>query len=98
VGHARVHVVLCLSCVLTFLWLGVCVRVRRARSIQELVASHGWPHFRAVELDVFRAAVLAHPKRWVIVCGGGIVETPAAADILKVSLQLLACELAAVKQ
>ena len=72
----------------------LCARVLRwfvcvllFRSIAELVATSGWPHFRALELQTFREAISSQSKRTVIVCGGGIVETPEAARVLTVSVQ-----------
>lgn len=44
----------------------------------EVIATRGWDGFRALELEVLQAALIAFPFRAVISCGGGIVETEAA--------------------
>lgn len=50
--------------------------------IRDYVNEHGWEAFRAKELEVFQRVVHQHPQNAVIVCGGGIVETPAALQLL----------------
>ncbi|KAI0275856.1 EPSP synthase-domain-containing protein [Russula aff. rugulosa BPL654] len=46
------------------------------------VQQHGWPAFRAVEVDLLKELLAQYPSRHVISLGGGIVETPAAREIL----------------
>ena len=50
--------------------------------IRDYVQQHGWPAFRAVEVDLLKELLAQCPSRHVISLGGGIVETPAARDIL----------------
>ena len=52
------------------------------RSCADVVALEGWAAFRTRETEVLRSVLEAHPHRTVIACGGGIVETPAARDVL----------------
>lgn len=51
--------------------------------IKEFVAKNGWPAFREAETEVLNELLEKHPTKHVISLGGGIVETPAARDILK---------------
>mmetsp|Transcript_18795 Transcript_18795/g.36827 ORF Transcript_18795/g.36827 Transcript_18795/m.36827 type:complete len:992 (+) Transcript_18795:115-3090(+) len=55
----------------------------QGRPCGEIVASEGWDGFRALELLAFRNTLLKHPEGAVISCGGGIVETQEARDLLK---------------
>ena len=50
--------------------------------LRDYVQQHGWPAFRAVEVDLLKELLAQYPSRHVISLGGGIVETPAARDIL----------------
>lgn len=52
-------------------------------TIPEIIAKSGWEGFRSEELTCLREFVEAHPRGYVVACGGGIVETPAARDLLK---------------
>eukprot|EP00668_Euglena_longa_P033180 GGOE01042710.1.p1 GENE.GGOE01042710.1~~GGOE01042710.1.p1 ORF type:complete len:1501 (+),score=423.57 GGOE01042710.1:568-4503(+) len=51
--------------------------------IAEFVQQHDWNAFRALEVDILAEAVRANPTKCVLICGGGIVETPAGRSILK---------------
>jgi shikimate kinase len=56
--------------------------VRHAgQSIPDLVAAHGWPHFRDVEEEICRR--LAEGDGQIIDCGGGVVERPGNAQVLR---------------
>ena len=48
---------------------------REKRSIPEIVAEHGWEHFREVEEAV--VAEVAQSEDAIIDCGGGVVTRPA---------------------
>lgn len=50
--------------------------------IRDYVQQHGWPAFRAVEVDLLKELLTQFPSCHVISLGGGIVETPAAREIL----------------
>lgn len=50
--------------------------------LRDYVQQHGWPAFRAVEVDLLKELLAQYPSRHVISLGGGIVETPAAREIL----------------
>ncbi|KAL9063383.1 MAG: hypothetical protein Q9157_008276, partial [Trypethelium eluteriae] len=51
-------------------------------TIPELVRSRGWENFREEELKLLRNVLQEKPYGYVIACGGGIVETPAARGLL----------------
>lgn len=53
------------------------------RDIPSIVRSGGWSEFRRLELEILQKAITEHPDNHIFACGGGIVETPAARDILK---------------
>ena len=50
--------------------------------IRNYVQQHGWPAFRTVEVDMLKELLTQFPSRHIISLGGGIVETPAAREIL----------------
>jgi len=51
--------------------------------LKEFVAKNGWPAFREAETETLKELLKDHPIEHVISLGGGIVETPAARDVLK---------------
>lgn len=51
--------------------------------VREFVQQQGWPAFRAAETEILKSLLESHPTGYVISLGGGIVETPAARDVLK---------------
>ncbi|EPS94332.1 hypothetical protein FOMPIDRAFT_67286 [Fomitopsis schrenkii] len=51
--------------------------------VREFVSRDGWPAFRTAETDILRDLLSNHSTGHVISLGGGIVETPAARDLLK---------------
>ena len=54
---------------------------RAGRSIPEIVAQHGWPHFRDLESEVVRSA--AAGDNLVLDTGGGVIERPANVAALR---------------
>jgi pentafunctional AROM polypeptide len=50
--------------------------------LRDYVQQHGWPAFRAAEVEVLKELLSKLPSRHVISLGGGIVETPEAREIL----------------
>lgn len=54
-----------------------------ASSVLSLPASERWAVFREVELQVFRQLLCRSGPESIIVCGGGIVETPEAHLVLR---------------
>ncbi|KAJ7054087.1 Shikimate dehydrogenase [Mycena amicta] len=52
-------------------------------SVKKFVADNGWPAFREAEMLILQELVAAHPKNHVVSLGGGIVETPAARELLR---------------
>ncbi|KAJ7088604.1 Shikimate dehydrogenase [Mycena epipterygia] len=57
--------------------------VKHQIGVREFVKQHGWPAFRAAETTILEELLIANPKNHVISLGGGIVETPAARELLK---------------
>lgn len=53
------------------------------RKIPEITEQDGWPAFRAMELATLQKFIKTRGQGWVAACGGGIVETPAAREILR---------------
>eukprot|EP00667_Euglena_gracilis_P001208 EG_transcript_1208 len=51
--------------------------------ISAFVKQHDWPAFRKLEVEILVDAVKAHPTKCLLICGGGIVETPAGRSVLK---------------
>ena len=51
-------------------------------SIPEVIKKDGWDSFRQQELNLLRAVLTKASKRHVIACGGGVVETAEARQIL----------------
>lgn len=53
------------------------------RSIPEIIKADDWEGFRKLELKCLENFTSKHPRGYVVACGGGIVETPAARTLLK---------------
>ncbi|KAJ6558678.1 Shikimate dehydrogenase [Mycena sp. CBHHK59/15] len=51
--------------------------------VREFVKEHGWPAFRAAETVILEELLTTKTTNHVISLGGGIVETPAARQLLK---------------
>lgn len=51
--------------------------------VRGFVQQNGWPAFRAAETEVLKELLSQHGQGHVISLGGGIVETPAARDVLE---------------
>jgi pentafunctional AROM polypeptide len=66
----------------TFIDADVFFEQKFPSGIRNYVQQHGWPAFRAVEVDLLKELLTQFPSRHVISLGGGIVETPAAREIL----------------
>ena len=54
-----------------------------ALSIPEIIQKWDWSGFRTRELEMLRKVLNDKPQGHVFACGGGIVETPEAREILK---------------
>ncbi|KAI0051585.1 aromatic amino acid family biosynthesis-like protein [Auriscalpium vulgare] len=52
-------------------------------NVREFVHQKGWPAFREAEVAILQELLANFPQKCVISLGGGIVETPAARDILR---------------
>lgn len=52
-------------------------------TIPQIIQEHGWEGFRLYELNCLKDFLRDHPRGYVAACGGGIVETPEARDLLK---------------
>ncbi|KAJ1566796.1 3-dehydroquinate dehydratase (3-dehydroquinase), partial [Cladochytrium tenue] len=55
---------------------------RENTAIPAFVTKHGWDEFRRRERAHLQAVLAENPKRCVITCGGGIIETPESRSIL----------------
>ncbi|KAL7789867.1 EPSP synthase domain-containing protein [Trichoderma ceciliae] len=56
---------------------------RAGKTIPEMIGDpRGWEGFREDELALLRNVIEVHPHGYVFSCGGGIVETPAARELL----------------
>ncbi|KPM45262.1 Pentafunctional AROM polypeptide [Neonectria ditissima] len=55
---------------------------RLGQSIPTLVRDLGWNGFRRAELDLLKTVKQKHSNGYVFACGGGIVETPEARELL----------------
>ncbi|KAI9057708.1 aromatic amino acid family biosynthesis-like protein [Trametes sanguinea] len=55
--------------------------------VRDFVQKNGWPAFREAETDILKELLDQCSREHVISLGGGIVETPAARDILKAYTQ-----------
>lgn len=51
--------------------------------VREFVHANGWPAFRIAETEILSELLSQYGEKHVISLGGGIVETPAARDVLK---------------
>ncbi|KAI9681627.1 MAG: 3-dehydroquinate dehydratase (3-dehydroquinase) [Trizodia sp. TS-e1964] len=51
-------------------------------TIPELIREKGWEEFRAQELALFKLMMSTQPTRHVFACGGGIVESAEARELL----------------
>ncbi|KAI0749084.1 type I 3-dehydroquinase-domain-containing protein [Fomes fomentarius] len=56
---------------------------KHAIGVREFVQKNGWPAFRTAETKVLQELLAQNAQGHVISLGGGIVETPAARDLLK---------------
>ncbi|KAH9960636.1 aromatic amino acid family biosynthesis-like protein [Russula dissimulans] len=55
---------------------------QKLSGLRDYVQRNGWPAFRASEVELLKELLAQFPSRHVISLGGGIVETPAAREIL----------------
>lgn len=68
----------------TFVDLDQELERRTGITIPDMVtSSRGWSGFREDELALLRNVMETHSQGYVFSCGGGIVETPAAREVLK---------------
>lgn len=59
------------------------MEMEQKRSIPSIVKEDGWEGFRKIELEILKRAVTEMSNDHILACGGGIVETPTAREILK---------------
>ncbi|EEP82352.1 pentafunctional AROM polypeptide [Uncinocarpus reesii 1704] len=65
-----------------FIDLDVELESKLGKSIPEIIKEQGWEGFRANELALLRQVLSEKPTGYVFACGGGIVETEEARDLL----------------
>ena len=58
------------------------MEIREGKPIPDIVRGHGWEYFRKVELNLMKSVMKDMPNGYIFACGGGIVETPEARDLL----------------
>ena len=63
--------------------LDTVLETEQKTTIPEIIKEHGWDGFRKLELELLQRHLKAHPNNYIFACGGGIVETPVARDLLK---------------
>lgn len=63
--------------------LDTVLETEQRTTIPEIIKEHGWDGFRKLELQLLQRHLKAHPNNYIFACGGGIVETPVARDLLK---------------
>ncbi|KAK6355411.1 3-dehydroquinate dehydratase (3-dehydroquinase) [Orbilia brochopaga] len=52
------------------------------KTIPQIIEESGWEGFRKLEHELFARELNSKPKNHIFACGGGIVETPAARQML----------------
>ncbi|KAK9462144.1 EPSP synthase-domain-containing protein [Lipomyces oligophaga] len=63
--------------------LDVYLETKHNRTIPEIIRDDHWDGFRKLELEVLQEVMTKYPVGHVFACGGGIVETPEARELLK---------------
>ncbi|KAI9815631.1 MAG: 3-dehydroquinate dehydratase (3-dehydroquinase) [Thelocarpon impressellum] len=59
------------------------LEMRLDSSIPEIIKCKGWEGFRSEEVDLLRKMMAEKGRGHVFACGGGVVETPEARELLK---------------
>ena len=59
------------------------MELREKETIPNIVRGQGWDAFRKIELKLLKSVMQEFPTGHVFACGGGIVETPEARELLK---------------
>ncbi|RPB10977.1 Pentafunctional AroM protein [Morchella conica CCBAS932] len=62
--------------------LDVVMEEEQGRVIPDIVKTDGWEGFRQIEFDLLKRKMAEHPTEHIIACGGGIIETPEARELL----------------
>lgn len=66
----------------TFIDLDTFLEEESKRTIPEIISQSGWEEFRKIELDILKKVIKDKPTDHVFACGGGLVETLEARQIL----------------
>ena len=66
----------------TFVDLDSLLELEAKKTIPQIIETSGWEGFREQELALLQRTVQQKPKDHVFACGGGIVETPEARQML----------------
>lgn len=82
-GAGKSHIARHLGAALNWSVVGMddTLATRAGMTIKEIVATHGWPHFR--DLEQALCSELAQGHRQIIDCGGGVVERAANVAALR---------------
>lgn len=65
-----------------FIDLDTQLETEASSTIPEIIKEAGWEGFRSQELTLLKKMIVEKPKKHVFACGGGIVETPEARQLL----------------
>ncbi|KAL7267978.1 3-dehydroquinate dehydratase (3-dehydroquinase) [Rhizina undulata] len=63
--------------------LDTLMETEQNRTIPNIVREDGWEGFRRIEIDLLKRALKEKPNDHIFACGGGVVETPEARELLK---------------
>lgn len=66
-----------------FIDLDYLLEDRAGKTIPEIIKGESWEKFRSLELDTLKYVLAEKTKDHVFACGGGLVETPEARELLK---------------
>ncbi|THH01024.1 hypothetical protein EW026_g1608 [Hermanssonia centrifuga] len=67
----------------SFVDADVAFEAKHKIGVREFVHQHDWPAFRTAETEILGELLATYPVGHIISLGGGIVETPAARELLK---------------
>ncbi|KAL8871672.1 MAG: hypothetical protein Q9198_007364, partial [Flavoplaca austrocitrina] len=65
-----------------FIDLDTLLEENTGQKIPEIINTSGWDHFRRQELCVLQTALQEKDEKHILACGGGIVQTPEARQLL----------------
>lgn len=66
-----------------FMDLDLVLEQEQEKGIPDIIKEGGWDGFRELETELLQRHLKAFPDDHIFACGGGVVETPAARELLK---------------